>query len=149
MATTANYAFPSPEGNQAPQGPYSIKALADAVDAALATASKDYGWVNITVNSGFAAQGAQIPQLRRVGKLVYVHWGWSNTGLAVNGTYTVGSVPVGYRPMTDTEPIACVSSAGAATGHFFVTPGGDVQLRTGATLGAYYLMSAGAGWFVA
>lgn len=148
MASSAIYGFPSPEGNQAPQGPYSIKALADAVDAALATAAKDYGWVNITVNSGFAAQGTQPPQLRRVGPFVHAHWGWSNTGLAINNTYTVGTIPVGYRPIVDTEPIAAVSSSGAAVGHFFVTTGGDVQLRTGATLGAYYMLSAGCGWFV-
>lgn len=146
---SANYGFPSPSGNEAPQGPYAIKALSDAVDAALATAARDYGWVNIGVNSGFAAQGAQIPQVRRVGKFVHAHWGWSSTGLAINNTYTVGSVPVGYRPIVDTEAIAAVSSSGQAVGHFFVTTLGDVQLRTGSTLGAYYLLSSGCGWFVA
>lgn len=146
MATTTNYGFPSPEGNQAPQGPYAIKALADAVDTALAAASKDSGWQNITVAGGFAPPGTTPPQVRKKGNRVDVRWGWAATGMTASGTFNLGTIPVGYRPPEQTY-VSAVSSSGAAVGHFFIFADGHIEIRTGPTLGAYYFMSAGCGWY--
>lgn len=98
----------------------------------------DSGWVNITILGGFTAQaGAEIPQVRKIGSVVYLRGGWTNAGMAVNGTYSVGTIPSGYRPPVNTVGTAG-SSTGAATCTVHMTTAGDVQIRTSGTLGAYY-----------
>lgn len=101
----------------------------------------DSGWVNVTVAGGFAAMTSpEQPQVRLIGKVVYLRGGWTNTGVAaINTTYTVGTIPPGFRP-----PVNMVGAGGSATGAgipvIFILPAGDVQVRTGPVLGTYYKM---------
>lgn len=106
--------------------------------------SGDTGWLNITVNAGFAALSGNAPQARLKNGVVYLRGGFSNTGMAINTSYTsVGTLPAAI-PGTPTSsqfwPMA--SSAGAATAHCIMSTTGNIDVRTGGTLGAYYQLNA-------
>jgi hypothetical protein len=139
MATTTNYGWPLPDPTAAPDVPYDLDQLGQAIDAEFA----DTGWVDVTVSGGFAAMaGAEKPQVRKIGPVVYLRGGWSNTGIAAaNTTYTVGTVPSGYRPPSGCPTVgACGSSVGAAIAGLHIDTAGSVQIRTSGTLGSYYKM---------
>jgi hypothetical protein len=145
MKTTTNYGFEYPEGGDTPDLGYWNKRLADAVDAALLAAAGDTGWVDVTVSSGFVPQaGTEKPQVRRIGKVVFTRGGWltgaGNGITAANSTYNVGTVPAGFRPVGAPTVGAAGSSSGAAVGGLHIDTAGIVQVRTPATLGAYYKM---------
>lgn len=100
----------------------------------------DSGWVDVAISSGFAQQGTQTPQVRKIGKVVYMRWGWSNTGLTANSAFAVGTIPDGYRPPFDHHwPIA--GSSAATLGAGVVNSAGVVTIKTGATVAAYYLFN--------
>lgn len=150
MGVTANFDLPYPENDDAADVPYDVKQLADAIELVLTAGILDSAWVDVTVSSGFVPQaGAEKPQVRKLGKLVVARGGWlagaGNGVTAVNSSYNVGVIPAGYRPAT---PIvgAAGSSAGNAVCGLHVQADGIVQLRTAATLGAYYNMG-GRAWF--
>jgi hypothetical protein len=71
------------------------KAYADTLLAA------DSGWQSVTVSGGKAGIAGAPPMVRKVGKVVYARGGWSNTGITASTQATVGTIPVGYRPVTD------------------------------------------------
>lgn len=114
------------------------------VTAASFTNQDDTGWVNVTVAGGFAAQAGDAPQVRRIGNIVYARGGWSNTGMAINTTHNVGTIPAGSRPLGNVVGRAGTST-GATQATMFVTPAGAVQIRTGGALSAYYLFG-GESW---
>lgn len=106
---------------------------------------EDTGWVNVTIAGGFAA-AADHPQVRRIGNVVYMQGGWLNTGISTTTNYTVGTVPVGFRPTVDLT-FAVGSSTAAALASGFVTAAGSVLLRTSGTLGGYYRYT-GLSWLI-
>lgn len=112
----------------------------------LGAVGPDSGWVDITVNSGFAAQSSgERPSVRLRNGIVYVRGGWSNTGIsAINSSYTVGTIPAGYRPVVNVIGRAGVAS-GAASANLLFGAAGDVIIRTGPNLTSYY-MSGGQSW---
>jgi hypothetical protein len=142
MGATAKYALPYPDNSNAADVPYDVKRLADAVDAQLQTSAGDTGWVDVAIAPGFVPQsGAEKPQVRRIGKVVYMRGGWqggAGTGItAAGGSYYVGTVPAGFRPPV---PVVapCGSSSAAAIAGMHVQSDGQVQVRLSATVGAYY-----------
>lgn len=101
----------------------------------------DTGWVNVTTSAGFTVQDQ--PRVRLKAGIVYFVGGWSNAGMAINGTYSVGTIPAGYRPTITTAVIIYAGAATGATGGVMrLQSDGTIQVRTGATLGAYYIGSA-------
>lgn len=99
----------------------------------------DTGWQDIAVLATFAAVStAERPQVRKIGNVVYLRGGWLNTGMAAAGTHNVGTIPVGYRPPVATVCVGGSSAGGAAIASVHITTDGNVQVRVGATLGAYY-----------
>lgn len=120
------------------------------LDAAAGTFSDDVtapdgvftgtSWSGVTVNGGYAAQAGAAPEVRRVGKVVYMRGGWSNTGLTANSNQTIGSIPAGFRPPKDSQ-FAVFGSSGSALGGGFIATTGDVSLRTGATVASYYMFT--------
>jgi hypothetical protein len=142
MGATTTYALPYPENSSAADVPYDVKQLADAVDARLVAMGLDSGWVDVTIAPGFVAQaGAEKPQVRKIGKTVYMRGGWqggAGSGItAAGGSYYIGTVPAGFRPPA---PVVapCGSSSAAAIAGLHVQTDGQVQIRTAATIGAYY-----------
>lgn len=137
MSPTPTYGWPLPTGPGPVNVPGDIANLGNAIDAAFA----DSGWQNVSVAGGFAAMtGTELPQVRKIGKVVYLRGGWLNTGMSASGTHTVGTVPAGFRP-----PINAVCAVGSSTGAasaamLLIQTGGQCELRLGATLGAYYKM---------
>ncbi|GAA0639720.1 hypothetical protein GCM10009547_49530 [Sporichthya brevicatena] len=100
---------------------------------------EDTGWQDVTTLPGFAIQ--QQPQVRKIGDVIYMRGGWSNTGLSATTNHNVGTVPVGFRPPDGTHDliIRAGTSGGNSSGVFFVSASGNVQLRTSSTLGSYYI----------
>ena len=144
MARTATYGFPSPEGTSAPQGPYAIKELADAVDAQLKVWFADTGWQDLASPGFTPMTGTERPQLRKIGNRVYLRGGWltgAGTGItAVNTSYVMfaaGTFPAAFVPPVNTVA-AIGGSSGASVGTMHINADGSVYLRTGAALAAYY-----------
>jgi len=138
MAATTNYGWPLPDGTSLPDVPYWLAQLGNAI----ANQFADSGWVDVTVSSGFAAMaGAEKPQVRKIGNIVYLRGGWTNTGVSTaNTAYNVGVIPVGYRPINSPLVGAAGSSAGNAVAGLHIQTDGVVQVRTASTLGSYYKM---------
>lgn len=100
----------------------------------------DSGWQNIDIFPGFAAQGTDVPQARKIGKFVYIRWGFNNSGMSTNTTHLVGDLPEGFgmepnathymTPATTTETLARVN----------INTTGTIQITTGATVGSWYLI---------
>ena len=69
--------------------------LADSVNVAIAaidTKLADTGWVNLATSNGWSGVGSDVPQIRKIGKIVYL------TGIVENGTaQTVLFIPSGSR----------------------------------------------------
>lgn len=106
----------------------------------------DTGWQNVTVNSGYAAQGSVLPQVRRIGKVVHARWGWSNTGVTPSAAHTVGVIPEGFRPSQSVYFRWGTNSAASVAGGV-VFNGGSVEIRTPPSTAplsnaAYYLFPA-------
>lgn len=106
----------------------------------------DTGWLDITPAAGFAAMaGAEKPQVRKLGRILLFQGGFTNAGMAVNGTYAVSlALPTSTRP-TQTAIVGLGSSAGAAVASGFLTSAGIISVRTSATLGTYYKLDAFSG----
>lgn len=59
----------------------------------------DTGWVNVSLASDWTVQGGGTPQVRRIGKLVYMRGTVRPTsGNVPSGASMVGTIPVGFRP---------------------------------------------------
>lgn len=103
----------------------------------------DTGWLSIAVAAGYSRQGSNDPEVRRIGDLIIARWGWSNTGLATNSDHVVGTVPPGLRPQREHHTVPATNSAAAqaAGARMVFLTNGQVQIRTGATVGGYYLIS--------
>ena len=117
------------------------RAVPDAlgVNAALIDPEIDTGWVDCVMGEGFVAHNGTPPQVRRIGSVVYMRRGVSNTGIAANsGPEGVFTVPAAFRPNGWRYVIvtgSTVSNGGLAV----VRDGGRVQVRTGPTLSPYYV----------
>lgn len=100
----------------------------------------DTGWTDIPAKTGFTRQtGDDRPQVRKRGGQIYLRGGWTNAGMAASGTFTVATLPAGFRPPNTSWPnFRAYSSSVAAGGDMFITTGGDLQIRTPATLGSFY-----------
>ena len=137
MATTTKYGWPLPDGTSLPDVPYWFGQLGNAI----ANQFADSGWVDVTVLPGFTAMaGVEKPQCRKIGSVVYLRGGWLNTGMSASGTFSVGTLPDGFRPLTPTVGVAG-SSTGAASGaalHIIQT--GNIELRLTSSVGSYYKM---------
>lgn len=106
--------------------------------------SGDTGWLNITVNAGFAALAGNVPQVRMKNGVVYFKGAFSNTGLVANTTATsVGTLPAGISNILAAEFFPAASATGAtSTCAIVMNPSGNIDLRVGATVGAYYQINA-------
>jgi len=98
----------------------------------------DTGWVDITVRAGFAANStSERPQVRKKNGFILSKGLFANTGMAANGSYTVGDLPSGFAP-----PVNVIgrtgTSSGGTTASLFFTSGGSVIIRTSGTLSGYY-----------
>lgn len=101
-------------------------------------AAEDTGWVSIATNIGFAPEDTNLPQVRKIGKVVYARGGWDNTGIAVSTTYAaIGVIPEDFRP-AETVLFAPGMSSGAAQATMRIEPNGNVALRTGPVGSSYY-----------
>lgn len=97
----------------------------------------DTGWVDCPLTSGTTQQGSSLPQVRRIGKIVYMRWGVSGDGLTIAANNGVCTVPVGFRP----SPYRYfpVASNGSNWGRITVKPSGLIDLYTGPARGSYYI----------
>jgi hypothetical protein len=110
----------------------------------------DSGWVNVTIAAGFAAQGTEIPQVRKIGNVVQARGGWSNTGMPdPNTTYSVGTIPAGYRPAAGypVRGFPGMTSAGS-TGRMVIDDSGAVTINTGGAVAGFFMMTGVFTWTV-
>lgn len=100
----------------------------------------DTGWVNIATVAPHQWQGTGVPQVRRIGKVVHMKWGWNNTGMATNATYTVGQLPRSefYPPTTHYVNVEGNHADRKGRGIVWQDTGA-VQISTGSLLSSYYL----------
>lgn len=106
----------------------------------------DTGWVDCPLNPGTTQQGSSLPQVRRIGKVVYMRWGISGTGRTAGTTTNVFTVPAGFRPV-DWKYFPVISNTVGATGRTVVRSDGTVQLGTSSSVGAYYIWDS-ASWII-
>lgn len=104
---------------------------------------EDTGWVNVTIASGFAGLGGvEAPAVRRIGKQVFMRGGWSNTGIVLNSSNTVGTLPSSqFWPVVNSISRTGTSVGAAAASGFVVASNGSVQIRTNGTGSTYYSFS--------
>ena len=99
----------------------------------------DTGWVNITILGSYAANSGETPQLRMIDGQVQLRGAWSSTSVTAGASHLVGRIAqAAHRPPVNVI-IAIGSSTGEATASMVISAStGDMNLRTSATLGAYY-----------
>lgn len=141
MPTTPN-GLPYPPGDATPDVPYWQQQLAEALDSI----AGDTGWVDITLRPGFAWQNGNPAQVRRIGSVVYARWGWASTNMLPSESNIVGDLPAGFYPAESVYVMSSSSNAESPGVAVFGTSG-DIQIRTGQTLGTYYLVS-GVTWTI-
>lgn len=117
--------------------------LATATWRVVSDMNDDTGWVACTARATFALQGgAEACKARRIGKEVFIKGGFTNAGMAINSTHTIGDLPASIAGLPSENDIRQLgSSAGNVIAHGFVQIGGELSIRTGATLGAYYFFN--------
>jgi hypothetical protein len=147
MGATTPYALTYPEQTDPVDVALHLQQLAAQVDDMLDILAGDSGWQNITVTAPYVQQGTVTPRVRKVGKLVVPHWGWSAQGMAANTAYNVGVIPAGYRP-SQGDYFPAGTGTASVVGQFFIGTDGVVSLRTGATVAAgnYFMLSKP--WFI-
>jgi hypothetical protein len=102
----------------------------------------DTGWLTLTAAAGRTAfTGADRPQARMRGGIVYLRGAFQTTGMAAATTYDLCTLPA-----TITRPGAQInmyagSSTAAAGGKLMVKTDGTVQVLTGPTVGTYYVIN--------
>lgn len=138
MPTTSPDNFPYPDNNSDASINVHIAALAGAVQAKVGPYILDTGWVDCPLRPGTSQQGGSLPQVRRIGKTVYIRWGVSGTGKAANTNSQVFTIPTGFRPATSSY-VTVASSNGNASALGVIHPSGIVDLRTSASTGSYYM----------
>ena len=98
----------------------------------------DTGWVDITINSGFAyASYAERPRVRKMNGVIYLFGSFSNEGMSINNRYDAGQLPSWAYPEAN-SPMAAGGSEGNRSATLFVVRDGLLQIRTGSVLGGYY-----------
>lgn len=137
MATTASGFWYPDEGTN-----FNINTIMSTAMSSVETKAGphvlDTGWVDCVRASGIRQQGGADPQVRRIGKVVYMRWGVSANGIAGNSVRTVFTIPVGYRPpVWKYFPVA--SSSAGFTALSVVKNDGGVEIRTNASAGSYYM----------
>jgi hypothetical protein len=147
MGSTNTYALPYPELTDSANVPRDQKALAEAVEAALSPYGSDSGWVNVTINAGFAVSVGNTPQVRRVGKAIYCRGGLAPTGFAINAAHDAMTVPAGYRITSGAVNFRMGTNSGQSAASLFMGTNGVMSIRTNGSLATWYLLP-GAVWFL-
>ena len=123
-----------------------MSTMASSLESKVGPHVIDSGWVDCPLVSGTSQQGASLPQVRRIGKKVYMRWGVSGTGKAANGTTNVCTIPVGFRP-TEWKYFMIAGSGITTYARITVRSDGSVGMNTAASVGSYYIFDA-AHWFI-
>lgn len=118
-----------------------IAALAGAIDSRIGPYVLDTGWVDCPLRSGVSQQGGALPQVRRVGKIVYMRWGVSGSGMSANAGKDVCTIPSGFRPPTWKYHTA-VSATPNSIGRVTVRSDGIVRLDIPSILSTYYIFDS-------
>jgi hypothetical protein len=139
MGTTPNRLLPYAEPSDAvAEYPATDKAAMEKLDTLLF----DTGWVNVTINPGFAVWSTNTPRVRRIGNVVYGQGGWGPTGLTASGTFTVGVLPAGFTPLISAF-MRAGTSAGAVAATMIMNAGtGTIDMRLNASVGSWYAIPA-------
>lgn len=98
----------------------------------------DTGWVDCPLVSGTTQQGASLPQVRRIGKKVYMRWGVNGTGKAANSISSVCTIPVGFRPV-EYKYFTATSASANTIPRIVVRTDGAVVLYVPSTTSSYYI----------
>lgn len=112
------------------------------------TSEDDTGWVQCPTISPFQPQGSSSFRVRRTGNWVSIEWGIAPTGVTANSVQDVATVPVGFRPPSGVYLGAWTNVAAARNAGFVVEAPGNIQLRTAPTVGGYFLIPSGSGWYL-
>lgn len=112
------------------------------------TSEDDTGWVQCPTISPFQPQGSSSFRVRRTGNWVSIEWGIAPTGVTANSVQNVATVPVGFRPPSGVYLGAWTNVAAARNAGFVVEAPGNIQLRTAPTVGGYFLIPSGSGWYL-
>lgn len=102
----------------------------------------DTKWVNCTLGASGTQQGATLPAAKRRGDEVSLRWGVSGTGLAANTFYEVAFLPAGIPGPSGDRYFPVVSNTPAGAAQLVIEPTGRIVLRTGASVGTYYMFDA-------
>lgn len=127
MGTTPNRAIPYVEpGDTVQIYPAAMKSQSDRIDTVLGA---DSGWVAVGISAGFAAH-TEAPMVRKIGNIVYIRGAWAATGIGTAASYSVGTIPAGFRPIVGVLG-RVGTDAGPSNAGFIINTAGAVQIRTG------------------
>lgn len=101
----------------------------------------DTGWVNCTRLPGIGQQSSLEPQVRRKNGVVYFQWGHSSAGINPSTETPVFTIPPGFRPVV-TKYFRIAGNSEANGGTAILNTSGEVRIRTGPTVGNYYIYDA-------
>lgn len=108
---------------------YDDVALLQEQVAALQVATADSGWQNLTLSGGASAYAdSQIPQYRKIGKIVFLRGAVKN----ISGACTIGILPIGCRPETTFSFIQNTSirtGSFAMNARYTINSDGEIRLE--------------------
>lgn len=111
-----------------------------ALDARYPAVEGDTGWQTIATSGGFAPHATYPPRVRRIGKMLFFRGGWTGTGMSPSGTFSVGTLPVGFYPI---DLIIATPGTAITSDHNTVRIQADgiIQILTNTVLSSYYFIS--------
>ena len=146
MAVTASGIW-HPDPGDAYSNVANLATMAESIEDAVGPYVSDTGWVDCTVMPGHSVQSSRPVQVRRIGPRVQMRWGISNLGLSANTTSDIIQLPPGFYPALNCY-LPAIGHIGTAMAMIHISPStGKIDIRTGPTLGSYYILDA-ASWLV-
>lgn len=112
-----------------------IKELASDVDRELLAGT---AWTDVVLRAGFTYQGGYKFQWKRIGRVCFLRWGVSSTGMTASGSFTIADLPAAARPPLSAYVVVAGSTA-TNQGAAVIGSGGDIVLKTGPSVSGYYL----------
>jgi hypothetical protein len=107
-------------------GEFYVEDIGPATQATNPPTQPASAWTNLTLASGWTPRAGAVPQYRMVGDVVQLR------GRALGAAGTITTLPVGFRPVSDTLTVIGVITGGVwATGVLYVDPPtGQVTMQT-------------------
>jgi hypothetical protein len=98
----------------------------------------DTGWVNITVNVGFAA-GGSAPQYRMIGDIVYLRGTFTSAGMTAGASAACGQLPAVAYPTQTLVYANATSATSASVNKVAISSAGVLSITPAVASGSHFI----------